>query len=253
MSSSSSRALRTKSMNAARLLRVHPGRRLVEQQQLRLGGERAGDLEPALVAVGEVVGVLALEARRHAAVGEQLAGALARLRLLAPLERRAGRRCRTRRSRRRQCIPTSTFSSDGHRAEEPDVLERAADAERRDLVLREPGDVAPVEDDLARRRRVGAGEHVEERRLAGAVRADQARDRAAREPEVDVGDGDEAAELLAQPCGRRSGDRCRPAPPWRRPSCRRRLRELGLDAPGRPRAARPCGARSGSGPRAGAA
>ncbi len=36
-----------------RLLRVHPGGRLVEQQQPRLGGERAGDLEPAAVGVGE--------------------------------------------------------------------------------------------------------------------------------------------------------------------------------------------------------
>ena len=46
-------------------------------------------------------------------------------------------------------------------------------------------------------RLVDAGEHVEERRLAGAVRADQRDDLAARHGEVDVVDGDEAAELLA--------------------------------------------------------
>ena len=84
-----------------------------------------------------------------------------------------------------------------HGAEEADVLERAADAERGDLVLRQPGDVLAVEHDLARRRRVGARQHVEERRLARAVRPDQARDRAARHDEVDVLDGDEPAELLA--------------------------------------------------------
>ena len=33
------------------LLRVHPGGRLIEQQQLRRGGQRAGDLHFALVAI----------------------------------------------------------------------------------------------------------------------------------------------------------------------------------------------------------
>ena len=45
-------------------LRVHPGGRLVEQEQGRVRRERPGDLEPALVAVGQVLGqlvVLALE------------------------------------------------------------------------------------------------------------------------------------------------------------------------------------------------
>ena len=36
------------------LLRVHAGGRLVEQQQLRVGRQRARDLDAALVAVGEV-------------------------------------------------------------------------------------------------------------------------------------------------------------------------------------------------------
>ena len=36
------------------LLRVHAGRRLVEQQQLRVRGQRPGDLHPPLIAVGEV-------------------------------------------------------------------------------------------------------------------------------------------------------------------------------------------------------
>ena len=63
----SSRILRTNAVNAARLLRVHAGGRLVEQQQLRLGRERPGDLEPALVAVGEVARVVLLGALRQAA------------------------------------------------------------------------------------------------------------------------------------------------------------------------------------------
>src|ERR687884_115471 len=60
------------------------------------------------------------------------------------------------------------------------------------------GFIPAVEDHGARRRLVDARQHVEEGRLAGAVRADQADDRAARNEEVDVVDGDEAAELLPE-------------------------------------------------------
>src|SRR5581483_12477774 len=45
-----------------------------------------------------------------------------------------------------------------HLAEEPDVLEGAADAAVRDRVRRLPGDVAAVEHDPARGGRVDAGE-----------------------------------------------------------------------------------------------
>ena len=44
--------------------RVQPGRRLVEQQRRRLGRQRAGDLDPALVAVAEVAGPPARRAGR---------------------------------------------------------------------------------------------------------------------------------------------------------------------------------------------
>ena len=39
------------------LLWVHPGGRLIEQQQLRRGGQRAGDLHFALVAIAQVRGL----------------------------------------------------------------------------------------------------------------------------------------------------------------------------------------------------
>ena len=174
MRSRSSRTLRTNCDERQRLLRVHAGGRLVEQQQLRLGRERARDLEPPLVAVGEVARVLVLGALGQAAVVEQLA---------APCSRASAssRRCSRERTMlrktplcMRQCMPTSDVLERRHGAEEADVLERAADPERRDLVLRQSGDLVAVEDDLAGGRRVDAGEHVEERRLAGAVRADQA-------------------------------------------------------------------------------
>ena len=53
------------------LLRVHARGGLVEQEQLRLGRERAGDLEPALVAVGQVP----RELRRRGPRGPRSAGA----------------------------------------------------------------------------------------------------------------------------------------------------------------------------------
>ena len=50
-------------------------------------------------------------------------------------------------------------------------------------------------------RRVGAGDHVEEGRLAGAVRADERDDRAARDVEVDVVDRQQATEPLGHAAG----------------------------------------------------
>ena len=59
----------------------------------------------------------------------------------------------------------------------------------------------PRERDLAAGRVEDAGDDVEERRLAGAVGPDQADDRALRDREVDVVDGDQAAEALRDVLG----------------------------------------------------
>jgi len=40
------------------LARIEPGRRFVEAQQFGFGGQRAGDLQSALIAVGQVLGLL---------------------------------------------------------------------------------------------------------------------------------------------------------------------------------------------------
>src|SRR3954452_1980268 len=75
---------------------------------------------------------------------------------------------------------------------------RAPHPELGDPVRREAADVTPCEQDLAGSGLVGPGQHVEERGLAGAVRPDQAHDRALRHHEVDVAAGDQAPELLAR-------------------------------------------------------
>ena len=85
-----------------------------------------------------------------------------------------------------------------HLLEQADVLERAPDAPLGHEVRRPVGDVLACELDDAGRHLVDAGDHVEERRLAGAVRPDEAYDRALGDREVDVVHGHEAAEFLAQ-------------------------------------------------------
>ena len=64
--------------------RVHPGGGFVERQQLRVGGERARDLEAALVAVRQRAR-LEVRIARDADVVEQLERARADLRFLAAL------------------------------------------------------------------------------------------------------------------------------------------------------------------------
>ena len=55
--------------------RVHAGCRLVQREQLRLGGERPGDLQTALITVREMPGEI-VGAFGYADVAEQLVGAL---------------------------------------------------------------------------------------------------------------------------------------------------------------------------------
>ncbi len=206
-------------VNSRGLLRVHAGGRLVEQQQLRVGGERARDLEPALVAVGQVAGQLVVPARqsRRRRAAPRARSRASRLLALDALRcRGSSRRCRR---LSRQCIADQHVLERRHLVEEADVLERPADAELGDPCGGCRSTSVPSKTIDAGGRHVDAGEHVEEGRLAGAVRADQANDRPARDREVDVVHRDEAAELLAhlvatsrlsvtvaisRPCGSRS-------------------------------------------------
>ena len=81
--------------------------------------------------------------------------------------------------------PICRFSQHGHARKDAPPLRRLRDAEPRDLVGRQLGDVAPGEQDAA-----GAGARLAEdrhhqRRLAGAVGADQGDDLALGDVEVD--------------------------------------------------------------------
>ena len=105
----------------------------------------------------------------------------------------------------------------GQPAERVAVLERPREPVPAAPVRRPARDVAALELDGARRRPVEAAEHVDERRLAGAVRADQPDDLAAAQLERDV------ARAPATPSNERETAEARSVPPGLL-SCSRSLR-----------------------------
>src|SRR5690606_28939994 len=81
-----------------------------------------------------------------------------------------------------------------HVVEELEVLEGAADAELGDLVGDQLVNALSDEADSALVERLITPDEVEERRLAGAVGADQSRDRTGLHREADIPDRAKAAE-----------------------------------------------------------
>jgi hypothetical protein len=132
------------------------GHHFVEQQQMRARGERARHLE-------------ALAVRQRQGGGGQL-----RLRAQAELVDDPGGDA----SRRGHVLRALQRADDHvveHRqpGERLDDLEGAPDAHRAHLVGPQPSDGTAPERDRALVRRIDAGDHVEHRRLAGAVRPDE--------------------------------------------------------------------------------
>ena len=85
---------------------------------------------------------------------------------------------------------------DRHVGEELEVLERAADAQTRDLPVRQPEDGFAEPRHFAAIRHQMPGHQVEQRGLAGAVRPDQRGDDAGAQRERDIVDRLQAAEGL---------------------------------------------------------
>jgi hypothetical protein len=75
-------------------------------------------------------------------------------------------------------------------------LEGARQAVLEQFMCRKPGNILAVEQDRARGRRERSRDHVEHGRLAGAVRADQAGDRAAFDFERTIVDRHDASEAF---------------------------------------------------------
>ena len=177
-----------------RLRGVHPRCRLVEQEQARLVGERPTNLEPALVAIWQL-------AREHVALAaqaditEQAAG-LVLCALLVLLDRLRAEHCADPRRMEMVVLADQDVLHRGHVREQPDVLVCPGHAQVGDLVAAELVDRLAVELDLARCDGVEPGDAVEERRLPGAVRSDDADDGALIELEVELVHRQEPAEPL---------------------------------------------------------
>ena len=196
-------------------LRVHASRRLIKQQQLRLSSKRAGDLKTALDAIGQasrdVILVLIQPLLR-----EQRYGLLAHTLLLCAIEMQ---RCREKVLLCAHVLCNEDVFKHGELREQPDILECSRNAlggyhvrrvghdvrvhahilarvEFFHLALRVIlGDDLAHEFDLAVRRLIYAGNAVEGRGLACAVRTDKCDNFALVHVEIQVVDGDNAAEL----------------------------------------------------------
>ena len=105
---------------------------------------------------------------------------------------------------------------DVHRPEHGPAAGDLRDAEPQPALGVEVGDVGAAEADAARRRQADAGDHLQQRRLAGAVRAEQRDHLAVVDGEVDVEQHLQLAVGEVDACGTTASAACRPvAVIWR--------------------------------------
>ena len=126
---------------------IEAGRRLVEQQQLGPDRERAGELDALADAERQFADRTVGDAF-EAEFLDQRIRALGDAPLLAPGEGKPERVGEKAAPRQRVRADPHVVAR-RHRGEQRDVLERARDAERRDLVPGEARERAPVEADRA--------------------------------------------------------------------------------------------------------
>ena len=157
------------------LLRVHAGRRLIEEQQLRLRRKCTGDLETALKSVrkarGDIILVLI-----EALLPQKLLGLCPHALLFLPVQ--AQRRAEDI-VLRTEMLGDEDVIEDRQIREETDVLEGPGDAELRDGIRGVATKIAAAELHGAGGRGIDPGDAVERGRFTGTVRADQGDDLAA--------------------------------------------------------------------------
>src|SRR5690606_11682971 len=175
--------------------RIHARRRFIERQQLGLGGQRTSDLETALIAVGQgtrdVVGAVC-----DAHVLEQFIGTLLDIALF--LEGGAISKHGAEHARMRAHVTPDHHVLDRTEVgKQADVLKRSSQPHLRNFVRLQPCELMPHEVGSAHFRLIEAGEHVEERGLAGTVGTDQAVDVALADAEAHVRQGLQTTESFA--------------------------------------------------------
>ncbi len=146
---------RTAASMAPTIERRKAERRLVEKEQARPRHQRTRDRDHLLLAARELAGragELVLERREERERGGER---------LAPMRLGA-----------RQVAAELEVLAHRHAGEEAPPLRHDGDARRAEAMRRQARDVAAVKDEAAGARALDAGDGVDQRRLAGAVRAD---------------------------------------------------------------------------------
>src|SRR5262249_55465977 len=169
---------------------AHPANGFVEQQQFRIGDDGHADLKQRDVAVGQ---------RAGGARGERSEPDLVQraLDLLACLAVTAGGAQRVEKTLLRLRGDPQVLGNAQPRKHALD-LQGALNPEPADLVRLEPGDVAAAEKNPAAMGGEEARDQVEQRRLAGAVGADDRVQRPGSEAQADPIDRGEPAEAFGQ-------------------------------------------------------
>ena len=174
--------------------RVDAGHRLVEQQQSRLGHQRAADLEELLLPAGQLRRLIVEHARQVEPLRNR---ASTNLKLRLAVAHRGPAHERPRELLARLVAPVQQqMLEHGEPRKAACDLERPHQAAPRDAVGPFAGDIAPGKYDAAGIRWDETADAVEQRGLAGAVRSDQSGDPPVLDREVDArkrGDAVEAA------------------------------------------------------------
>jgi hypothetical protein len=171
--------------------------RLVEEEDLRAGGEGPGDLEAALLPIGKPTGGL-LGDVAHPDEGQGLMAHTLDLLLLAAEALRPEERVPE--ARGGPVVGPDLHVVQGREVgEEADVLEGAGHFPARDLAGPAPRGVLPENLDAALGGLLQAGDHVEHGRLPRTVGSDQADDLTDADLEVDRVHRHQTAEALGDP------------------------------------------------------
>ena len=179
------------------LLEVHPGDRLVEQQQLGIHRQRPPELDSLLDAVGEQ-GDRILAPLFDLEEVDDVLDPLAVGQLLAP-GRTEPHRAGEERAVHPYVATEQQVVDHGHLREQLDVLERAGDAEGGDPVGTDPLDALALPADVTDLGDVDLADGVEDRCLAGTVGPDDREQLAMSDGERHVVDRHHAAEAQLNP------------------------------------------------------
>src|SRR5258705_2761930 len=190
------------------LLDVHAGHGLVQQQELRLGGQGPRQVHALLQAVGQRAGRRLADGLDLQEVDDALdggaVGQLLRARRAPPERVGEDVAAHLEQPARHDVVEHA------HALEEGDVLERARDAERGHVGRRQVRALLAGEPDAALERVIEAADDVEERGLAGAVGADDGQDLAALDLEAHLVQRHQRAEAHADGLHFQQGPRHRP-------------------------------------------